>query len=197
MKKTFLLTAICVVLACLTGCGAGMPAAAADGTPWSEEWTTLGQTLGVEEPGHGLTPQDHKAARNMYYASWSIGEAQSYVSSSGEETNLYDAQLVLLLAASDTPEEAQESVNEWLSLAEDSYTVASTGQQTFNGQEFTVLTYTFSSDTSPLSHGVSAFTTYGAYAISAEFVCQDTFDGDASEIVTDFLEHCHYAANET
>ena len=113
MKKAFLLTAICVVLACLTGCGTGMPAAAVDGTPWSEEWTTLGQTLGVEEPGHGLTPQDHKAARNMYYASWSIGEAQSYVSSSGEETNLYDAQLVLLLAASDTPEEAQESVNEW------------------------------------------------------------------------------------
>lgn len=195
MKKALLIIMICTMLSCLTGCGAEMPAMAVDGTPWSEDWITLGRTLGVEEPGHGLTLRDDKAARNMCYTAWSIGEAQSYVNTSGEETNLYDAQMVLLLAASDTSEEAQMSVDEWLAMAADRYTVTDTAQQTCNGQEFVVLTYTFSSDTSPFSHGVSAFTTFHNWAISVEFACQDTFEEDAWEIVKDFLEHCHYAAD--
>jgi len=57
----------------------------------------------------------------------------------------------------DTTEEAQMSVNEWLDLAADNYSITDTARQTYNGQEFTVLTYTFSSDTSPLARGVSAF----------------------------------------
>lgn len=193
MKKAFLLTAICVVLACLTGCGARLPAAAVDGAPWSEDWITFG-VLGVEEPGYGLTLRDDKAARDMCYAAWSIGEAQPYVNGAGEETSLYDAQLVLLLTACDTPEEARRNVEELLSLAGEHYTITDTAQQTFNGQDFTVLTYTFASDTSPFARGVSAFTTFGAWAISVEFACQDDLAEDGMDILTDFLEHCHYAA---
>ncbi len=194
MKKAVFLITICTVLACLTGCGAKMPAMAVDGTPWNKDWLTLGRILGMEEPGHGLTLRDSKSAKNMDYAAWSIGEAQPYVNSSGDETNLYDAQLVLLLAASDSAEDAQMSVDEWLALAADSYTITDTTQQTYNGQEFTVLTYTFSSDTSSFVHGISAFTTFDTWAISAEFACQDTFNEDAREVMADFLEHCHYAA---
>lgn len=194
MKKAFLLIMICTMLACLTGCGARMPAMAADGTPWSEDWITLGQTLGVEEPGHGLTLRDNKGARNMYYTAWSIGEARPYADVSGEETSLYDAQLVLLLMESDTAEEARMSVDEWLALAADHYTITGTARQTCNGQEYTVLTYTFASDASPFARGVSAFAVFDTWAVSAEFACQDTFDGNAGEIMTDFLNHCHYAA---
>lgn len=194
MKKAFLLLMICGMLAGLTGCGAKMPAMAVDGTPWSEDWITLGGALGVEEPSHGLTLRDDKAAKNMCYIAWSIGEAQPYVNTAGEETDLYDAQLVLLLAASGTSEEAQTSVDEWLDMAAEHYTVTDTAQQTCNGQEFTVLTYTFPSDTSPFSRGVSAFTTFHNWAVSVEFACQDTFEEDAWELVEDFLEHCHYAA---
>lgn len=194
MKKTFLLITICTMLACLAGCGVKPPTMAVDGTPWSKDWITLGRTLGVEAPGHDLVLRDDKAAKNMCYIAWSIGEAQPYVNASGEETSLYDAQLVLLLSASGTPEEAQMCVDEWLELAADHYTIASTAQQTCNGQEFTVLTYTFSSDTSPFARGVSAFTTFGSWAISVEFACQETFEENAWEIVSDVLEHCHYAA---
>jgi len=194
MKKTFLLIVICGVLACLTGCGGRMPTMAVDGTPWSKDWITLGQALGVEEPGHGLTLRDDKAAKDMCYTAWSIGEAQPYVNALGEETNLYDAQLVLLLKASGTAEEAQMNVDEWLDLAAEHYIITDTAQQTFNGQEFTVLTYTFASDTSPFARGVSAFSTFDTWAISVEFACQDTFEGDAGEIMADFLDHCHYAA---
>lgn len=71
---------------------------------------------------------------------------QPYVSASDEETTLYDAQLVVLLMASGTAEEAQRSMNEWLDLAANNYTVTGKVQQTYNNQEFTVLTYAFPSD---------------------------------------------------
>ena len=195
MKTTVFLIMICTTLACLTSCGQ-TPTVAADGALWSEDWITLGWALGVEEPGHGLTLRDNKAARDMYYAAWSIGEAQSYVNASGEETSLYDAQLVLLLTASNTAEEAQASVDEWLDLAAGHYTITDTARRIFNDQEFTILTYTFPSDTSPFACGVSAFTAFDTWAVSVEFACQDTFDEDGMEILTDFLEHCHYAAGE-
>lgn len=194
MKKAILLVMICGMLAGLTGCKSELPAAAVDGTPWSEDWITLDRTMGVEKPGHGLTLRDDKAARNMSYVAWSIGEAQSYVNASGEETNLYDAQLVLLLLASKSEEEARLSVDEWLDLAADNYTITDKSQQTCNGQEYTVLTYTFSSDTSPFARGISAFTTFDTRAISIEFACQDTFEEDPWEIMADFLNHCHYAS---
>lgn len=193
MKKAFLLITISAMLMNLAGRFALQPAAAVDGAPWSEDWITFG-VLGVEEPGHGLTLRDDKAAKDMCYAAWSIGEAQPYVNGAGEEAERYDAQMVLLLTACGTPEEARQNVEELLELAGEHYTVTGTIKQAFNGQEFTVLTYTFASDTSPFSRGVSAFTTFGAWAISVEFACQETFDQDGTEILTDFLEHCHYAA---
>lgn len=194
MKKAFLLIMICTMLTCLTGCGAKTPTMAADGTPWNKDWVKLGPTVGVEEPGHGLTLRDEKSAKSMFYTAWSIGEAQSYVNSSGTETNRYNAQLVFLLSAADTAEEAQMDVDDWLALAAENYTITDTSQQTYNGQEFTVLTYEFPSDTSPYARGVSAFATRDTRAISAEFAYQDTFGEDAQEILADFLNHCHYAA---
>lgn len=193
MKKALFLVMICVILTGLTGCGTKMPAKAVDGAPWNNDWITLGQVLGVEKPGHGLTLRDDKAAQNMCYTAWSIGEAQPYTDASGEETNLYDAQLVILLTAFDTTEEARMSVDEWLALASDNYNITDTVQQTYNGQEFTVLTYTLSPDTSPFAHGVSAVAVFDTWTVSAEFVCQDTFEEDAGEILADVLEHCHYA----
>ena len=85
------------------------------------------------------------------------------------------------------------SVDEWLALASDNYNITDTVQQTYNGQEFTVLTYALPPDTSPFAHGVSAVAVFDTWTVSAEFVCQDTFEEDAGEILADVLEHCHYA----
>lgn len=195
MKKRFLALIICAAALCLTGCGAEAPTEAADGTPWSGDWITLGNVLGVEELGHGLVFQTDLAARRMHYASWSLGEARSYTTAEGIETELYDAQLVLLLEAARTAKSAREKVDEWLEMAAEVYTVTGTAQETYNGKEFTVVTYTFpTSDINPFTHGISAFTVCGTRAVSAEFSCQDTFEGDAGEILADVLEHCHYAA---
>lgn len=192
MKKKLVVFMLSIALLCAAGCAA--PSEAVDGTPWSADWITLGHVLGVEKPGHGLTLQDDKAAKKMYYASWSIGEAQLYTTSDGYETEVYDAQLVFLVADLKTAASAQSSVDEWLDMAGNTYAVTDATQKIYNGQEFTVLTYTFASEDSPFAYGASAFTAYGAYAISVEFSCQDTFEGNAGEILADVLEHCHYAA---
>lgn len=195
MKKRLLAIMICAASLYLAGCAARIPTKAVDGTPWSADWITLGNVLGVEKPGHDLTLQDDKAAKKMYYASWSIGESTPYTNGDGYETELYDAQLIFLVKDSNKVESAQANLDEWLDMADDVYTVTDTARQTYNGQEFTVLTYTFpSGGVNPFTHGMSAFTVYGTCAISVEFSCQDTFEGDAREILEDVLIHCHYAA---
>lgn len=195
MKKKLLAVIMCAVVLYLTGCGANPPTETVDGTPWSEDWLTLGNVLGVGELGHGLTYQIDLAAKKMHYASWSIGEARSYTTAEGIETELYDAQLVLLLERTRTAKSAREKADEWLEMAEEVYTVVDIAQETYNGKEFTVVTYTFPpSDINPFTRGISAFTVCGTCAVSAELSCQDTFEGDAGEILADVLAQCHYAA---
>ena len=189
MKKTILCIALSIILVCLSGCKAKGPTVAADGTPWSKDWTMVGSKVGVEDPGADFTIRDVKGAKGMFFTSWSMGEAQD------EKPGVYEAQIVLLLQEASSAESAQASVDEWLTLAGENYLVTDTAQQICNGQTFTVLTYNFPSDASSYARGASAFAVYGNCAISAEFACQDAFDGDAAEILTNFLEHCHYAAD--
>lgn len=185
--------ALCLGLA---GCGAVPPREAADGSAWDEEWVTVGGILGVDTP-EGLTARENNdalAASGMYYASWSIGEAVPYVNADGEDAQLYDAHVYLLLSGHLSAEEAEQTAAEWIELAEDHYDIVTTDTQTFNGQEFSVYTYTFDSETNPYDRGASAFGVYKDYAVSVELSCQKDFDGDALEILSDFLEHCHYSA---
>ena len=195
MKKALLCGILCVILICLTACGAKTPTVAADGTAWDEDWIMLGSKIGAEDPGSDFTLRDMKGAKKMTFTAWSVGEAQSHTNAQGEEINVYDAQLVVLVVEAGSAESAQASVDEWLTLAGENYAVIDATQQTYNGQEFTVLTYDFASETSAYAHGASAFAVYDGCAISAEFACQDAYEGDPADILTDFLEHCHYAAD--
>lgn len=52
--------------------------------------------------------------------------------------------------------------------------------------DFAVITYTFDSNTNPYAQGVSAFGVYQNCAISAEFTCQEDFDGDAAQLLAVF-----------
>ena len=189
MKKPavyFLAGVLCLSLA---GCGQNIPVAAADGAEWDDGWVTVGGIVGVDTPA-GLDSRDNSdtlSINGMYYATWSCGEAEPYV-------DLYDAQVYMLLAGSKSAEEAEADAAEWLEMATGQYNIETTATETYNGQTFTVITYTFSSETNPYARGASAFGVYRNYAVSAEISCQETFDGDAKAILTDFLENCHYAA---
>lgn len=180
----------------LTGCMESAPVKAADGADWSEDWVTVGGVIGVDTP-EGLDSRENNtalAANGMYYATWSSGEAEPYTNADGQEAEIYDAQVYLLLAGYDESGKAADSAAEWLSMATEQYAVDNTATETCNGQEFTVITYTYTSETNPYAWGISAFGTYGNYAVSVELSCREGFGDDALETLENFLEHCHYAA---
>lgn len=188
------MAALCLLL---SGCARPAPEQAADGAAWEESWTTLGGVLGVEDPGHGLVLMDNNTAltaSDMYLACWSVGDSIPYENEEGTEVRLYDGQLYLLLSGHSSPQEAEKEVEEWRSMAEDQYAVDDSWSDICSGQTFTMLTCTYTAETNPFDHGISAYGTWGNYAISVEFSCRDTFTGDVKEILTDFLNGFHYAA---
>lgn len=194
-KMRWSVLCLCTVL-CLNGCGKSAPPKAVDGSDWSEDWVTLGNVIGVDTPA-GLTAQENSdvlSTKGMYYAAWSIGEAVSYVNEDGEDAQLYDAQVYLLTAGYDSTQKAEETAAEWLDMAYGQYAVDAEAVETCNGQEFTVIIYTYTSKSNPYTYGASAFGTYGNYAVSAELSCQEGFEDGALETLENFLEHCHYAA---
>ena len=194
MKRSiFVLLALCV---CLSGCAMLPPRQAADGLAWSGEWVTVGNVIGVETPG-GLEPlenNDALSASGMYYAAWSMGEAAPYTNAGGEASELYDAQLYLLLAGYDAAEKAEDAAAEWMEMASERYEIEGAfADASFNGQPFEIAAYTCASGTNPYTRGASAFGVYRNYAISVEVQCQEGSGVDPRAVLEDFLAGCHYA----
>lgn len=194
MKKTrvLVLLAACLLLG---ACSQPVPAKAADGASWSGDWVTVGSVIGVDTPEE-LTPQENNTAldiKGMYYATWSVGGETAYVNADGEDAKVYDAQFYLLLAGYDAAAKAEAALAEWQSMAVSQYAVEETSEAVYNGQPFTVITYTYRSETNPYQRGASAFGVYRNYAVNVELSCLEDFDGDAQTLLADFLEHCHYA----
>lgn len=198
MKKiisSLLAALLCLGLAACTE--ASPPEKAADGADWSEDWVTISDIMGIDTPAEFILRdnKDALSASGMYYASWSIGEEASYIDKTEEEEQeiiIYDAQLFLLLDGSSSAEGAQETETEWLALADRHYQIDTKETCAYNGQEFTVISWRFPSG--PYVKGASAFGIYGNYAVSAEFSCQEAFEGDPAEYLASFLENCHYGA---
>ena len=191
MKKLYTALLVLLLLLSLAGCYES-PAAAADVTPWEESWELIGTVMGVEAPGNGLTLMDNNgalAAMDMFYATWTIGEPVTITNEDGDEAQSYDAQLYLLADGNQTPEEAGETIESWISR----YNVLDTRSATCNGQKYTLVSYSFASETNPYTRGVSAFGVYETYAIAAELVCDAEYEGDLTLILTEFLEGCHRA----
>ena len=179
----------------LSGCSQ-YPEQAADGTPWDSSWTMLGSVLGAEEPGNGFSLLDNYSVltgEDIYYAAWVAGDSSAYTNEDNEEVEVYDAQLYLLAAGCADASYAQQNLDEWISKEQETYTVTETWNETRNGQEYTLLTYECGSDTNPYSRGISAFTVYGTYAISAELACQEDFTGQERDLLLQCLDGCHYS----
>ena len=196
--KPYRILALVLCLLLLGGCGHKITQAA-DGTSWNDNWTVLGTTLGVEEPGNGFSLSDNSAilaADDTYYATWTYGEPTPYVNAEGKDTDLYAAQIYLLLVGCKDADNARIAIEEWMEREENTYTVTATTTETYNGQEYTVLHYTVPSDTNPYSRGVAAFGVFEHYAVSAELSCTEEFDGDEGALLAEFLSGCHYATHQ-
>lgn len=181
---------------CLAGCTVPPPERAADGSDWDKDWITIGGVLGVDTPA-GLIPQENNealAANGMYYATWSMGEGEPYTNADGEEAQLYEGQVYLLLSGHDAAEKAEETVSEWLEMASAQYQVEHTFTDDHcNGQTYSIITYACGSDTNPYARGASAFGVYRNFAISVEILCQEKSDIDPRAVMASFLANCHYA----
>ena len=60
------------------------------------------------------------------------------------------------------------------------------------GQEYTVIQFTYQDESNPYASGVAAFAQRGTSAIEWELSCQDSYSGDALKVLTDFLNSCTY-----
>jgi len=188
------LAALCLLL---SGCSSPAPEKAADGSAWDESWVTIGAVLGVEDPGHELVLRDNNTAlsvKDTYLASWTAGESTPYVNEDGDEVALFPARLDVLVYGCKSPEDAGAELEEWSSRLGETYNIKESQELVCNGQTFNLMTYDCISDTNPYSRGAAALGIYEDYAISAELNCLDSFDVDEIEIMTDFLNACHYAA---
>ena len=130
---------------------------------------------------------------DIYYATWVAGESSAYTNEDGEDVDVYDAQLYLLAVGCADESYALQNQEDWIARQQETYTVTETWSETRNGQEYTLLAYECGSETNPYQRGVSAFTVYGNYAISAELACRAEFTGQEREILLQFLDGCHYS----
>lgn len=195
MRKTGLALLLAVILLGLSGCG-GYPERAVDGTAWDSGWTMLGSVLGAEEPGKDFSLLDNYSVltgEDLYYAAWVNGEPAPYTNEDGEDVELYDAQLYLLLAGCANGDYALQNQENWIARQRETYTVTETWTETRNGQDYTLLAYTCASESNPYNRGVSAFAVYENYAVSAELACRAEFSGQEREILLRFLDGCHYS----
>lgn len=196
MKRTLLIILAILLLLSMTGC-TRYPTMAEDGTTWDESWEMMGAVLGVEDPGNGFTLLENDtvlAGDDTYYAAWTNGDPVPYVNAEGKDTELYPAQIYLLLYGCGDGEYARAAMEDFIAREEGTYTVTDRRTDTVNGQEYSVLVYDCDSETNPYERGVSAFGIYRNYVVVAELTCTADYSGDEQAILSDFLSGCHYSA---
>lgn len=184
---------LCLALA---GCTARAPSQTADGGAWDSDWKTIGGALGVDAPA-GVTLRDDNdlmAINNICYAAWSMGPEHSYTDEAGEQKKVYDAQISLLLFQGMDAEEAEESARGWQTLAVDRYQPEGEAVvQDYQGQPYTVQSYTVQTPTNPYETAAAAFGVRGNYAFCIEVSCRNDLADQAMQVLEDFLNSLHYA----
>ena len=192
MKRITALAALCALL--LAGCGgpsgpAGLPAG------WEEDWTLVGDLLGVE-PMEGFVLGENKdalGAAGLYYATWTAGEGESVTNDEDEEATVYDAQLYVLIQQYKETGKAEAALEDWQGRERENYESGEAVTGTHAGQEFTLLPLLKGKEGNPYTHGAAAFALHeGGWAICVELLCRDRFGGEPEAILADFLDGFHY-----
>lgn len=195
-KNKSVIPLLCLLLL-LTGCScASAPAKTTDGQKWQEDWLKIGTGLGIEAPAQ-LTLLDSKealAADGLYYATWVTGNSVPYENNEGDTIDLYDAQLYLLVNETSDAASAETNCQAWLASAEENYKILSKDTVICSGHSYTLITYDCISEDTPYARGVSAFAFQGATAVCAELTCVENYNEDLTQLLTEFLNGCHYSA---
>lgn len=185
-KIIFALIILCLLL---TGCGADLGPASSPG-PGP---VLVGNFVEVDAPPEYVPMEynDVLAADGIYYATWSVGKAKPYTNEDGEDAEIFDTQVYFLLSEKTSPENARAEVEELLELAQSRYQVESTGEETYDGQTYTVLSYRYDSDTNPYATGAAAYGVRGNHVVNVEVSALEN-GGDPMTALGDILRNCHY-----
>lgn len=178
----------------LTGCSL-LPSLSDNGTATDQEYVMVGKRLTVHNTDTRLTLLDNidvLSADGLYYASWVSGDPEPYENSDGDTTDLYDAQLYLLLGEFKNPDTAQKNMEGWLAAGQTNYDITDEVSVICNEQSYTVIIYNFQNEENPYSHGVSAFGVYEDLAVCAELTCREDYQEDLQDMLIDFLDSCTY-----
>lgn len=98
----------------------------------------LGTVLGVETPKNNFTLLENDSVLtgdDTYFATLVTSEPTAWVNEDGKDTDLYPAQIYLLLYGFGDEAAAEEAMADFISREEASYTVRERVSETYNGQE--------------------------------------------------------------
>lgn len=190
MKKVLALAGLLCLM--LTSCVEEMGPTKPDDGP-----LLVGDFVRVDVP-RDIRPMEYNdvlAADGMYYATWSVGEAQPYTNEDGDDAEIFDAQVYLVLSEKTNAENAAGALDEMLEMANSRYQVESTASEDHHGQRYTIITYCYLSETNPYAVGAAAFAVRGDHLINVEVSCQEG-GSDPLALLGDFLEGCYYTDEE-
>ena len=198
VKRRLALISACALALSLTACGSEVttPETDTQGNPWSEDWTQLWDLLGVEDPGNGFVLNDNNTAlaiKGILYASWVAGDSEEYVNEDEETVALYDAQIYLLVQGGESEEDAASTLEEWMEIEREQYSVTSESTYSAGGQEYSLIFYDTVNEDNPYACGASAFTTFGVYAVYAELTCREEDFCDRQTVLQEYLDGVHYS----
>lgn len=191
---------LALLLSLILGGCTSYPEKALDGSSWDKEWTLLGSVAGVEtDPGCGLVLSENPmslAGNDNFYATWTVGEARPFTNEEGKETDLYDAQVYMLVYSNSIRkgEIPEDTMEDWMARERETYEILDERTEEACGLTYHVMDYKVLSQSNPYSRGTSAFAVYGSYTITVEIAATETFGEDTAPVLSDFLSACHYNA---
>ena len=190
MKKRILAFVMLFALL-LSGCGAKQELPA----DWEESWTVVSPLLAVE-PMEGFSLHEINDAlylNGIYYATWVTGAPRSHTNEDGEEAEIFDGQLYVILQEYRSADSASSGIAQWLTREKQTYETGEEDSITCSGQEYTLLPLLSGSETNPYSHGAAAFAVRGSWAICVEFLGADSCEADMTQILESFLNGFHFS----
>lgn len=196
----YLLCVLCIALFSLAGYYfLSSPIELTNEDTWADSgFLKIGRNLTIQNTDNTLTLLDNKdvlSANGLYYATWTMGESESFVNSDGETVDLYDAQLYFILSEHKNTAEADNDMTKWMDLARSNYEVLTEEEIICNGQPYLLITYNCVNEDNPYDRGVSALGVRNNDAMCIELTCRQDFDEDLKNILITFLDNCTYGDN--
>lgn len=190
MRKRLFCLLLSIVLI-LPGCG-GTREKPAD---WKADWTVVCPVLAAE-PFEGFTLHEINDAlylNGIYYATWVTGDPRPHTNENGEEAQVFDGQIYVIVQEYRSSHSAGSGLAQWITREKQTYETGSESTVTCAGQEYTLLPLLRGKETNPYTHGAAAFGLRGEWAVCVEVLGADGYEADTEQILEAFLTGFHFS----